>query len=120
MVALVAETNPPLPEPPAEPATVVEKKQTPDSSIEEVMKRIEHCESRGNPNAKNPHSTAKGLFQFLDGTWKHYGLKHWGTLEGRDVYDPEDNRELAEYVITNYGTRDWNASKHCWGYPHDT
>lgn len=30
-------------------------------------------ESSFNPNAKNPKSTAKGLFQFLDGTRKNYG-----------------------------------------------
>lgn len=28
------------------------------------------CESGGNPSAKNPGSTASGLFQFLDGTWE--------------------------------------------------
>lgn len=27
------------------------------------------CESGGNPRAENPHSTASGLFQFIDGTW---------------------------------------------------
>lgn len=32
----------------------------------QVMK----CESGGNPKAQNPRSTASGLFQFLDGTWK--------------------------------------------------
>ncbi len=34
--------------------------------------RIAYCESRFNINAKNNTSTAKGLYQFLDGTWKHY------------------------------------------------
>lgn len=32
----------------------------------QVMK----CESGGNPAAENPRSSASGLFQFLDGTWK--------------------------------------------------
>lgn len=32
-------------------------------------------ESSWNPNAQNPTSTAYGLFQFLDGTWKGYGSK---------------------------------------------
>jgi hypothetical protein len=32
-------------------------------------------ESSWNPNAQNPTSTAYGLFQFLDGTWKGYGPK---------------------------------------------
>ena len=32
--------------------------------------RVMMCESRGNPIAQNPRSTASGLFQFLDGTWR--------------------------------------------------
>lgn len=32
-------------------------------------------ESSWNPNAQNPHSTAYGLFQFLDSTWAGYGPK---------------------------------------------
>lgn len=32
--------------------------------------RVLVCESQGNPNAKNPRSTASGLAQFLDGTWR--------------------------------------------------
>lgn len=28
------------------------------------------CESRHDPDARNPHSTATGLFQFLTGTWE--------------------------------------------------
>ena len=72
------------------------------------------CESNLNPKAKNPDSTAKGVFQFLDGTWKYYGLMKWGTLEGKDVLDFDDNVELATWVIGKYGTRDWNPSKHCW------
>lgn len=28
------------------------------------------CESRGNPQAENAHSSASGLWQFIDGTWR--------------------------------------------------
>jgi hypothetical protein len=35
---------------------------------------VQH-ESGWNPNAQNPTSTAYGLFQFLDGTWKGHGPK---------------------------------------------
>ena len=45
--------------------------------------RIAKCESSLNPNARNKHSSAKGLYQFLDGTWKNY-------CEG-DVFNPEDS-----------------------------
>ncbi len=33
--------------------------------------RIIACESRGNPNAKNPSSSAAGLWQFLRSTWDY-------------------------------------------------
>ena len=29
-------------------------------------------ESRGNPTAQNPRSSASGLWQFVHGTWNHY------------------------------------------------
>jgi hypothetical protein len=32
-------------------------------------------ESGGNPHAENPTSTASGLFQFIDGTWRHYAQR---------------------------------------------
>lgn len=44
------------------------------------LERTAFIESRGNPNAKNPKSSAGGLFQFIDGTAKQYGVK--------DRFDP--------------------------------
>lgn len=79
------------------------------------MERIKQCESKGNPYAKNPNSTASGLYQFLRGSWSYYGHLKWGTLEGRDVFDPEDNEELAYWVAQKYGLSPWYASRHCWG-----
>lgn len=35
---------------------------------------VAQIESNGNPNASNPKSSAKGLFQFTDSTAKQYGL----------------------------------------------
>ena len=50
------------------------------------------CESNGNPRAKNPHSTASGLGQFLNSTWARwapraaafYGFNHPGVFFGYD------------------------------------
>jgi hypothetical protein len=39
----------------------------PQSSLQE---RIKNAESSGNPNAKNPRTSASGLYQFTDGTWR--------------------------------------------------
>lgn len=41
------------------------------------------CESRNNPLAENPSSTAKGLAQFTDTTWKNYCFG--------DVFNVRDN-----------------------------
>ena len=38
------------------------------------LSRTAYIESRYNPNAQNPNSSAGGLFQFIDGTAKQYGL----------------------------------------------
>lgn len=44
------------------------------------LERTAYIESRGNPNAKNPNSTAGGLFQQLDSNAKSYGVS--------DKFDP--------------------------------
>lgn len=37
--------------------------------------RIAECESNFNPEAKSLKSTAKGVYQFIDGTWNYIGAK---------------------------------------------
>jgi len=41
-----------------------------DFPIDVALKYAE-CESGFNPNAKNPSSSAKGVFSFIDGTWDY-------------------------------------------------
>lgn len=77
-----------------------------------LAERIIACESGNNPLAKNHLSSASGLGQFLTSTWKNYSIKHWGEV--RDVFNAEDNRELVNWVVENYGTNDWIPSKFCW------
>lgn len=48
------------------------------------------CESTGNPNAKNPRSTATGLFQILGGP-----------------YDPAANVRLAYQMYSKRGWQPW-------------
>lgn len=64
-------------------------------------------ESTFNNNAVPGTSTAKGLGQFIDGTWKAtlkaYGGKY-GIPDGTSVYDPRANALMtAEYMKENYG-----------------
>jgi len=62
----------------------------------DLLARIAHSESGGKTDAKNPHSTAKGLFQFTDRTWKGMGGK-----EG-EQFDPVKNADLgAAYLRQN-------------------
>jgi hypothetical protein len=55
------------------------------------------AESSGNPNAKNPRSSATGLFQFTSGTWKSMMRKHPElglTADGRT--DPAQQKRAME------------------------
>lgn len=52
-----------------------------------TMIRIAQIESAMNPNAKNPRSSAGGLFQFIDGTAKQMGL--------RNRFDPQEAADAA-------------------------
>ena len=79
------------------------------SWLEPVLELVAR-ESSFNPNAKNPKSTAAGLFQFLDGTRKNYG----GSKV--DWSDP-NTQALAglKYIKDRYGTPEkalafWDAN----------
>jgi hypothetical protein len=57
---------------------------------------IVNKESSWNPTAQNPSSTAFGLFQFLNGTWKGYGPK---------TSDPQLQLQYGmQYIADRYGT----------------
>lgn len=71
-----------------------------------VMLRIARAESHLIPTAKNPHSTATGLFQVLNGTAKAYGC-------GIQT-DPEQSIECARKIYDAEGTTPWNSSKANW------
>lgn len=51
------------------------------------MASVQQAESGGDPNARNPRSSAGGLFQFTDPTWnglvERYGREHGLTVEGK-------------------------------------
>lgn len=78
---------------------------------EQVAINIAKCESGLNPEAKNKYSSAKGVYQFIDGTFAYYSEKFSTT---GTVLNAKDNIELAMKVMGKYGTSDWEESKKCW------
>jgi len=70
----------------------------PAAWVDEALAVIQ-CESRFNPAAKNPHSTASGLFQFLRSTWDQWG-------EG-SVFDAGQNVKAAALMVQHYEDQSW-------------
>lgn len=67
-----------------------------------VLRKIAWLESRGNPNAKNPASSAEGLFQFIDSTAQDYGLtnkRDAGQSADAGARLLRDNREGLKKVL---------------------
>lgn len=72
----------------------------------ELALGIARCESGLNPNAKNPHSTASGVYQFIKSTWSHTTKKL--LWEGKqDVFDPKLNIIAGIYLIKTEGPKHW-------------
>lgn len=72
-----------------------------------VMIRIAAAESSFDPKAKNPGSTATGLFQILAGTWKSYGCTGSRT-------NAADNIACAKKMYEESGTIPWKSSEDKW------
>ena len=69
------------------------------------------CESAFNPTAANPHSTARGLWQFLRGTWQWVqadsGLELDDWPDG--PYDPVQATDAARWLKDNAGWSQWEC-----------
>lgn len=66
------------------------------SAEQSFLNTLVGIESNGNPNARNPNSTATGLTQFTEGTWGEMMRKHPDiglTPDGRT--DPEQAKNAA-------------------------
>ena len=82
-----------------------------------VMIEIARCESRfrqfdgAGKVLKNPNSSAMGAFQIMASIHAGSAAKNLGL----NIYTLEGNAAYARYLYERNGTRDWNASKYCWG-----
>jgi hypothetical protein len=71
---------------------------------------IARCESQFHWDAANRVSSARGVFQYVAGTWAT-------TPEGRrgtSPFDAEANIRMALTHMMTIGTGPWNASRECW------
>jgi soluble lytic murein transglycosylase-like protein len=62
----------------------------------------------------NPESTAGGMFQFLDTSWKQV-MRELGFPASTPKTDPVANAEAAAYTISKKRLSWWDASKDKWG-----
>ena len=67
--------------------------------------RIMECESKGKPDAKNPRSSASGLFQHLARLWP--ARAEAAGFGEADVFDPFANIAVAAWLLENGGTSHW-------------
>lgn len=80
-----------------------------------IMIEIARCESNFTQSGKNGTLSGvinpkdKGAFQINE----YYHLET-STRMGIDIHTLAGNAEYARYLYEQNGTRDWNASKHCW------
>ncbi len=82
--------------------------------VDQAMCILAH-ESKGNPGAKNPHSTAAGLFQFLRGTWDSVPTSiTGGSYDSGAVYQPEANIAAAAWLQRKVDSwRPWTVNPLC-------
>lgn len=74
----------------------------PAAEVETALCIIRH-ESGGSPDADNPRSSARGLFQVLGSMWApHYGVSQ------AELYDPVTNVDIAADIWENYGWSAWS------------
>ncbi len=76
----------------------------PDDRVDWAL-RIMECESRGEPDAKNPNSSASGLFQHLARLWPDRAEA--AGFGDSDVFEPFANIAVAAWLLENGGPSHW-------------
>lgn len=81
-----------------------------------LLDRIIACESGFQPAIKNPASSASGLAQFLDSTWRTT-RRRMGKPDDDLVlkHDPYEHLDTFVWLFRADGTVHWLESARCWG-----
>lgn len=78
----------------------------------ETWARIAWCESNHQPEAKNPRSSASGLFQNLARYWD--GRAEAAGFPDGDIWNPRVHAFVSAHLAETGGVGHWNPSRHCW------
>lgn len=85
------------------PTSPSESRDTGISRTASLLDKIAYIESSNNPNARNQTSSASGLLQFTDGTWKdavsRYGSETGITMQDKD--SPRAQRIMASKMLAS-------------------
>jgi len=83
----------------------------------DLMTRISMAESGGNPNARNPNSSASGEYQFTDDTWRGM-VRNYGAQTG--ITESDKNKPDAQRIMAQLLTQEnANAYKQAGFEPND-
>ena len=100
---------------PAEQAAVRESLRTPPAPAHNppggFLACVRRHESGGNYQAKNPHSTASGAYQFLNSTWRTMSARagHGGYPTARSA-PPWVQDAVAQYTVDSGWRSAWNGT----------
>ena len=100
-----AREAPETPKPPTERELVIAEIERVFGDDSAVMKRVAFCESGFNPKAKNPKSSATGVFQIMAGV---HGVSP------RFLMDYKVNIAIAKKLFDEQKTNPWISSINCW------
>ena len=91
-------------------------KQINDPIKKRILLKIAQKESNFNPQAKNPKSSASGLFGFINASKKKYGYGNSVAeqISGASKYYDDFNKRLTWYINT-YGDRGLNDTQLMYG-----
>lgn len=79
-----------------------------------ILRVIAFCESSFDPAATNGTTTASGLWQFTDPTWRDVGAASaFGVPRAKDA-TVRQQAQAALHLYSQRGSQPWDASKPCW------